>query len=404
MPGRCVALVPAFLAASSADATNLSAPPSILNNTTHEVYHDATDFAALGIDCSTSATCSTSQPPSRTVLAINQTGSGSNLDFVNPATLVSYATRLSVPQYGVGGTTPLLPQVPYQILGQSSSWDADLIETVDQPLYATLQPSGVVYSWAFCPATASAYPPLALVTVLPNNAHAMPSAGGCGYAQGVEFSIPVNWTPISATYGSMAVKDPSSSQNAMQVVLAALKMRNPGWTWFDIKAALRQTASNWSTGYAPYNSSTGGYGYGDISWGGALTISRTSALYLQPPGMRIQNHVSYATITLYPFRQTRRGYEVLYSVDPSYNWPRGCGGHGMNGCEYTAVDLGKAGIKVSNPMYSSQPVAGLITPMYFYVPAVKGVVTFIAFTTDGGGNYSRVESFSEQSVTLSAEE
>jgi hypothetical protein len=400
---RCVALALALLAAIPAAATN-PAPPSILNNSSHEVYNDVRNFAALAINCSTSQVCSDSRPPSRTVLAINQTGPGSNVEFVNPKTLASYATRLSVPQYGVGGTTPLTPEVPYQILGQSSSWDGDLIEMVDQALYAQLQPSGVVYSWAFCPATPSAYPPLALVTVLPDNAAAMPSGGGCGYAQGVEFSIPVGWTPISPAYGSMVVRDPSSSQNAMQVVLAALRMRNPGWTWFDVKAALRQTASNWATGYAPYNPRTGGCGYGNISWTAASALSETSALYLQPPGMRIQNNISYATLTLYPFRQTRRSHEVVYAVDRSYAWPRGCKGHGRNGCEYTASDLERAGINVSRPIYDSRSVAGLITPMHFYQPVANGTVTFIAFTTDGRGNYSRVESFSAQSVTLSVRE
>ena len=76
----------------------------------------------------------------------------------------------------------------------------------------------------------------------------------------------------------------------------------------------------------------------------------------------------------------------------------------MNGCEYTAVDLQEAGIDVSRPIYDSRSVAGLITPMHFYVPAANGTATFIAFTTDGDGNYSRVESFSEQSVTLTVRE
>jgi hypothetical protein len=63
--------------------------------------------------------------------------------------------------------------------------------------------------------------------------------------------------------------------------LAALKYAHPSWSWFDIKAALRQSASNWATGY-----SHSAFGYGYIDWSAANALGSPSSLYLQPPGLQ----------------------------------------------------------------------------------------------------------------------
>lgn len=187
---------------------------------------------------------------------------------------------------------------------------------------------------------------------------------------------------MSADYLGFETSAPSWTTAAMSAVLAALRYDHPTWTVPDVVAALRQTASNWSSGY---DAATGGYG--TIAFSSADGISSASDLYLQPPLMILANKGYYATITLYPFRQTRRVHEAIYSVNPSYGWPA------KN--EYTLSDIEASGATL---LYTSNGTD--VIPVYTYVPAVSGTLTVIAFTTDGDGNYSRVESFSAQQVTL----
>lgn len=375
-----------------ASALAVANPPSILNNSTHEVYQDVANFAALGINCSSSLTCSAASAPSSTVLAINQTGSGVNTNILYPGTLISDALNLSVPEFGVEGTTPLTPVVTYQVAGVSATFSSSLT-TLDQQEYATLEGGGLILSYAYCgvPQTGD-YPPVASVSVLPNNLGAAPAQGGCGYAQGIEFSIAQTsgkWTPVSPADGSMDVSSPSASQNALQVVLSALKLNNPTWNWFDVVGALRQTASNWATGYVAFNASGPAFGFGNLSYTGANAVGATSNIFLQAPGMttRVVSGGQVVQVTLYPFRQSRRTVEVIYSEPAGYAWPV------KN--EYTTADLSAAG---GTLLYTSNGTD--VTPVFNYAPAVSGTVTLVAFTTDGAGNYSRVESYGAQSVSL----
>jgi hypothetical protein len=195
-------------------------------------------------------------------------------------------------------------------------------------------------------------------------------------ASGVEFEF-------SARYKGFDTFAASWVTAGMSAVLTALRYDHPSWAAPDIVAALRQTAANWTAGYSATN-----YGYGIVDYDKADAITNASSLYLEPPVMDIINFGDYAAIVLYPFRQTRRAYEVLYSVDPSYVWPVKD--------EYTKIDIAASRAKL---LYTSNGTD--VTPTFSYTPAILGgPVTLVAFTTDGKGNYSRVESFSPQQVRL----
>jgi hypothetical protein len=190
----------------------------------------------------------------------------------------------------------------------------------------------------------------------------------------------------------------------MAAILSALRYNHPTWTWGDIKAALRQTASNWPTAYAAYNSAslyysqysssyvTGpAFGYGNINFVAANSVSH---IYLQPPGMAIQNFGWYVVGTIYPFLQTRRAREVVYIGG---SWPSpaiGCGGSTCN--EYTAAQIAAAG---GTLVYTSSGESGV--EEFVYNAPRSGSATFVALTLDSSGNGSRVENFMYNTQTFS---
>jgi hypothetical protein len=88
----------------------------------------------------------------------------------------------------------------------------------------------------------------------PNSAN-----GGTGW--GLEFAIPTSYLGLDTS-------EDSWNSATMSGFLAALKHQHPAWTWFDVKAALRQTASNWPKGYSHLQ-----FGYGLIDWNAANGIA-----------------------------------------------------------------------------------------------------------------------------------
>lgn len=244
----------------------------------------------------------------------------------------------------------------------------------DQQYYSTLLAQGTVFTMPLAvqvggqPAVGTP-PPVTMVTASSPNS----SNGGSGW--GMEFGL-------SASYKGLDTTEDSWVSAEMSGLLVGLKSNHPTWNWFDIKGALRQTASQWATGYSSTQ-----FGFGTIDWDSANAIASTSSLYLQGPGVGIMNYGYYAVISLYPYRQTRRSVEVLYSVSSVYSWPV------KN--EYTATDIAASG---GTLLYTSNGTD--VVPMYSYVPAVSGTVTLVAFTKDASGNYSRVEGFSKNSVVL----
>jgi hypothetical protein len=89
-----------------------------------------------------------------------------------------------------------------------------------------------------------------------------------------------------------------------------------------------------------------------------------------------------AQITLYPFRQTRRSHEVIYSINPTYVWPAGKS-------ELLSADLAAAGATL---LYNSNGTD--VIPTVSIARPTIAPLWIVAFTTDGAGHFSRVEEFS----------
>jgi hypothetical protein len=317
-----------------------------------------------------------------------------------PAFNIEFAATLATGEYPINGSAtdaPVYPRVAYQVINQSSTSRIS-ITALDQQNYAALVASSIIYSIAYCGSPdAGDYPPVAFVTALPNNAPSNTALGRshCGYASGIEFSIPVTsgtWTPIDEGTGHGDVSSPSATTEFMTAVLAALKYNHSTWTWGDVKAVLRITASNWTTGYAVYNSCTPVFGYGNLNFVSANAYAGT--IYLQPPGMALVAHDDYAAITLYPFLQTRRHHEAVYIIATGFSMPAP-----ESGNEYTRAEI--ASLVSGGHLIAVTTNAGRARmPTLIYKPAARALFRFIAFTEDASGNASRAEAFSIQSLDL----
>ena len=303
----------------------------------------------------------------KTVCAPNDTMYDPN--FVADAlsrTIPFYSATANGGGYDCGPPPRAENYAPYGVLNRSFSNPPSGADN-----YRTLETHGIVLSVAYLtPATGPAYGQPGIYTV--NTA---------GLNAGVRSGLGVEWA-ISASYKGMTTDAPSWVTADMTGILAAMRLDHPRWTVPDIVAALRQTASNWSTGYDASD-----WGYGVVNYDWADAIASPSSLYLEPPVMAVVNSGCYATITLYPFRQTRRAREAVYSVDPTYAWPVKD--------EYTTADIKASGATL---IYTSNGTDATLT--FEYAPPMSGTVTLIAFTTDGNGDYSRVESFAPQQATL----
>jgi hypothetical protein len=271
---------------------------------------------------------------------------------------------------------------PYSVLNQSST--GYTLAALDQQYYNTLTTNDQIYMIAFCGSPqASDYPPIRASTVLPSSntlPHIPDGSGGCGYGTGIEFSM----TP---GYKGFATGSPSGTTEAMTGLYSVIKTNHMTWTYADIKAALRQTADSWSAGYASYHASPLGFGYGNVNYDAANTLSGPSAIYLQAPGMAVDNRGHFAYVTVYPFLTTRRAREKIYAGG---TWPAPST---LN--EMTAAQVTAAG---GTLIYDSAGATGAQT--FTYAPAASGTVVLTAVTVDSLGNASRVESFSQSSQTF----
>jgi hypothetical protein len=253
----------------------------------------------------------------------------------------------------------------YGVLNESFGGYSTTLEFDD---YATLASANATLSHPYArsnPAPKTPPPVATVVSSAPNSAN-----GGTG--PGIEFALPANYKGLDTSADSWVSAE-------MAGLLAALKFNHPGWTYPDIKAALRQTAANWASGY-----SSSFFGYGAIDWDAANALASTSALYLQPPLLlaTLANNAQIL-VTVYPFRQTRRAYENVYVVPAGYSWPL------KN--EYTTADIVASGATL---VFSSQGSNAVTPSGIANMLAQPGTYQMIGFTTDGLGNFSRVEAFS----------
>ncbi len=208
-----------------------------------------------------------------------------------------------------------------------------------------------------------------------NTASSSPNSNNGGTGWGIEFGLPASYLGLDTSADSWVSAEVAG-------LLAALEFVHPSWTWFDVKAALRQSASNWSSGY-----SHSAFGYGLINWSAASALGSASSLYLQPPGLNVASQQGAASITLYPFRQTRRANELVYAVNASYTWP-------MKN-EYTQADIAASNATL---VYTSNSAD--VTPGFQITPVATGTLNLMAFTVDSSGNYSRREEFSPVAISL----
>ncbi|USN92017.1 MAG: right-handed parallel beta-helix repeat-containing protein [Candidatus Nomurabacteria bacterium] len=134
--------------------------------------------------------------------------------------------------------------------------------------------------------------------------HTAPGNAGWGSSPGIEWTIPDG---PEITFGGTSLSE-LTARNAG--LMAVIKYNHPSWNWLDVKASLRQTASNWNTGY---NSAT--YGFGVVSYASSTALT-DGEIKLQPPVARTTtNAFGQNTFTLYPYKQTRRVKEVLFQFD-----------------------------------------------------------------------------------------
>jgi hypothetical protein len=364
-------------------STAHAAGPSVLEDTTHVIGDIVTAITTVGGTVGSGgslvdSTCASNGTGFNGVAPCGATGS-----FVfPPSVFVPYAINTGNNYFNSSALTVPVNHAPYTLMSESSQgWGLNL---VDQQNYTALQANGILFNMAYCGApVAGDYPPVASSTILPSSS-SIPAYSGtawnCAYAPGIEFSMTLG-------YKGLDTASPSGTTASMTGLFAALKQAHPTWTWNDIKAAFRQTADGWSTGYAALHSSPLGFGYGNINYDAANALASSSSIFLQAPGMTAVNYGYYVMVILYPFMQTRRSREVVYVGG---TWPAP-----NTGNELTAAQIaGASGTKI----FDNAGATGI--QGFSYSPSVSGSTVLTALTLDSSGNGSRVESFSQIAETF----
>jgi hypothetical protein len=358
--------------------SSVAAAENVLSNTDHISQDAYGAIVLLGGTVGPSGTavdqtCPTSSTPGVGCFTVG------GPQFLTYADIIKLASDTSGVAY-LWGSATVTNHAPYSVINQSSTGYTLL--DLDQSYYGSLAAADQIYMMAFCGTPmAGDYPPVRASTILPSDS-SLPfvpnGVSGCGYGTGIEFSM----TP---GYKGFATGSPSGTTEAMTGVYSMLKTNHMSWTYADVKAALRQTADSWGAGYAPYHASPLGFGFGNINYDAANALSGPSAIYLQAPGMSVQNHGYFAYVTVYPFLTTRRAREKVFVGG---TWPAAST---LN--EMTAAQVTAAG---GTLIYDSAGATGAQT--FSYAPAASGTAVFTALTLDASGNASRVETFSQIST------
>jgi hypothetical protein len=127
-----------------------------------------------------------------------------------------------------------------------------------------------------------------------------PGYGGYCTGPGVEWVL--DTSEITTGSGTL-----SCAEGANAGMMTVLRHNHPTWNWLDVKAALRQTGSNWATGY-----NQNAYGFGQVNYATANSFT-DNQLLLQPPEVKASlDSMKRVQFELYPFKQTRRVKDVLY--------------------------------------------------------------------------------------------
>lgn len=174
-----------------------------------------------------------------------------------------------------------------------SGWDY----LFDTALYPVLSRNGLVHVYAYEPRKTQpsrAPPPAVFVTV---------NLYGGRTGDGIEFGVPKGYMN-----GQGQSDTPSGVTAQLAGLMASLKYRHPDWNWFDVKAALRSTASNFPGAYNPQKS-----GYGAIDYRAANALTDAARLPLFPPAALMRTDKDNAVVfAVNSFKQSRRATDALF--------------------------------------------------------------------------------------------
>ncbi len=237
--------------------------------------------------------------------------------------------------------------------------------TFDSAGYLQLTQNEMVHVFAYEPTKKqprNVPPPAAFVTVN--------KIGGVT-GDGIEFGVTTDYMngKGQSTY-------PSGVTAQLAGLMASLRHLHPDWNWFDIKAALRATASNFANGYDPDR-----YGYGTIDYHAANGLKDASKLPLFPPSAVVRRQQGNQIIfQINSFKQSRRFGDALFKFPLPPTLTRK---------ELTLGDItAMAGLQV----YSGNPL--VLSNLIAYKANHDETVYFVWFTKDADGMFSRIEPYS----------
>jgi len=242
-----------------------------------------------------------------------------------------------------------------------SGWDY----LFDSVLYTRLAGKGMLHVYAYVPKSAqpdNAPPPAAFATV---------NRIGGKTGGGIEFGVPDGY--MNGKGGST-----SSSGAAAQLagLMACLKFSHPSWNWFDVKAALRSTASNYATGYDPRN-----FGYGTLDYPAANGLRDAAALPLFPPAVvLLPQRGNSLRFFVNSFRQSRRVADVLFkfAAPPSRQMK-----------ELTLAEISALGGQL---VFSGDPPVR--SNIFSYRVTADETAFFVWLAKSAHDRFSRIESYS----------
>ena len=242
-----------------------------------------------------------------------------------------------------------------------SGWDY----LFDTALYPVLSKNGLVHVYAYEPRKSQpsgAPPPAVFVTV---------NLFGGKTGDGIEFGVPKGYM------GGQGQGDTPSAVTAQVAgLMASLKYNHPDWNWFDIKAALRSTASNFPDGYDPQKS-----GYGAINYRAANSLADAARLPLFPPAAVMRATKDHTVVfAVNSFKQSRRAADALFvfGVRPAPTRK-----------ELSPEELNAMGGRLLFTGDRSETANSLVLRMAGSKP-----VYFVWLTKDANWVYSRIEPYS----------
>ena len=198
---------------------------------------------------------------------------------------------------------------------------------------------------------------------------------------GIEFGVPLKYMN-----GKGQDSTPSGMTAQLAGLMACLQHFHPDWNWFDVKAALRATASRFAAGYDPQD-----YGYGAIDYHAANALKKADKLPLFPPAAtHLPPKGRDLPFRINAFRQTRRFSDVLFKFTKRPSPVQR---------ELTVAEVANLGGEPVYTSYIRKP-----SNNYVYRADRNETAYFVWLTMDSSGRLSRIEPYSIIGpITLKAE-